>query len=204
MSGSCPPAHVGLPCFGTRQWCWGVVLESLSLSSDFGFENSYMVRIPATYFHFFEKSVHFRQPQLVCMSTFWKTLKWHQSNTPLTFLHHFLGAKFYILLPCLDFLPVRISLFRHPVLWLMVCRPGALRRTQHSQTFEKSLDKSPLHDSTTRPSRRVAMESTLLESRRSCCCTCWVGLRQWKRSYVKNGERQKEQLVSRSSGEDDL
>lgn len=33
---------------------------------------------------FFEKSVYFRQPQLVWMSTFWKTWKWHQSNTPLT------------------------------------------------------------------------------------------------------------------------
>ena len=134
------------------------------------------------------------------MSTFWKTLKWHQSNTPLTSAFYTFGQIFH---------HYAWALLPHPVLWLMVCRPGALAH-RDSQTLSELSTLSnkfwqvltSLH-STSRPSRRVAMESTLLESRRSCCCTCWVGLRQWKRSYVKNGERQKEQLVSRSSGEDD-
>ena len=137
MSGSCHPAHVGLPCFGTRQWCWGVVLESLIWFWVWEFlHGPYSCHI----FSFFEKSVHLRQPQLVCMSTFWKTLKWHQSNTPLT-------SKFYTLS---RFPPLRIRNFPHPVLWLMVCRPGALTHSTLSKHVLTSLQS--LH-STSRPSR---------------------------------------------------
>lgn len=149
MSGSCHPAHVGLPCFRTRQWCWGVVLESLIWFWVWEFlHGPYSRHI----FSFFEKSVHFRQPQLVCMSTFWKTLKWHQSNTPLTFCIIFFGAKFYILSPCLDFHHyASASSASSPVAHGMPAwRTDAPRLSVNSQHSQQVL--TSLH-STTRPSR---------------------------------------------------